>query len=68
LSPEQVRGKGEEDLDGRSDLYSLGVVMYEMLTGDLPIKGEMPIEVLIAHIQTPPKPVQEVRAGSPHPG
>ena len=60
MSPEQAKG---EQVDGRSDLYSLGMVMYEMLTGDLPLKGDTTIEFLLAHIRTPPRPIREIRPG-----
>ncbi len=67
MSPEQAMGKTGAELDGRSDLYSVGVVMYEMLTGELPIKAESELQMLIGHINTPPQPVRvrrpEVPAG-----
>jgi len=61
MSPEQAKGLKGEQFDGRSDLYSLGVVAYQMLTGDLPLKADSTLELLMAHINTPPKPIQEVR-------
>jgi TPR repeat protein/serine/threonine protein kinase len=56
MSPEQAKGISGDQLDARSDIYSLGVVMYQMLTGELPVKGDTPLQVLFAHVQTPPIP------------
>jgi tRNA A-37 threonylcarbamoyl transferase component Bud32/tetratricopeptide (TPR) repeat protein len=58
MSPEQVLGKHGDELDGRSDIYSLGVVMYQMLAGELPFKAETTMQLLLAHILTPPKPLR----------
>ena len=51
ISPEQIRG---EPLDGRSDLYSLGITLYEMITGRLPVHGESFPEIINWHLQGVP--------------
>jgi serine/threonine-protein kinase len=61
MSPEQAMGKRGDQLDGRSDLYSLGVVMYQMLSGELPFKADTTMEMLLAHLQKPPLPLKELR-------
>jgi serine/threonine protein kinase len=61
MSPEQARGMRGADLDGRSDLYSLGIVMYQMLAGGLPFNADTSMEWILAHVQTPPKTFREFR-------
>lgn len=56
LSPEQARGK---NVDGRSDLYALGCVMYEMVAGKPPFEGDSPFSVAYQHVQEDPTPPSE---------
>lgn len=56
FSPEQARGGA---VSAKSDIYSLGAVMYEMLTGSVPFTGETPISIAIKHLQDVPKPPRE---------
>jgi serine/threonine protein kinase len=57
MSPEQI--KGEVNLDPRSDLYSLGVSLYEVVTGARPFQGDSEYSIMAAHLQkNPPPPIQ----------
>jgi eukaryotic-like serine/threonine-protein kinase len=62
LSPEQARG-GE--VDQRSDLYSLGVVLYELLTGKTPFEGDTPVEIAMKHLSNTPQAPSELRPDIP---
>jgi serine/threonine protein kinase len=61
LSPEQAMGKRSEELDGRSDLYSLGLVMYQMLTSELPFQADSAAGWMLVRLQEPPRPIRSAR-------
>jgi serine/threonine protein kinase len=61
MSPEQATLADEVAIDGRSDLYSLGVVLYEMVTGVHPFRSETPIGMLMHQVQSEPLPPHMVR-------
>lgn len=64
FSPEQARG----NLAGKqSDLYSLGVILYEMVTGQVPFSGESPISVAMKHVQDPVEPPRRLNPDIPEP-
>lgn len=58
ISPEQALAK---PADHRSDIYSLGILFYEMLTGEVPFDGVTAREVMMHHVQTPPTPPSKIR-------
>ena len=62
IAPEQARGAAP---DARSDIYSLGIVMYEMLTGKLPFVGDSDLEVAVKHMNAEPVPPREIKPDIP---
>ena len=60
LAPEQV---SQEPADARSDIYSLGIVMFEMLTGRVPFGAEDELEMITQHVYTPPPPLHKFVSG-----
>ena len=63
ISPEQAAG--EKGIDRRTDLYSVGVMMYEMITGKLPFDGENPVSIALKQISEEPKPPHELNPNIP---
>jgi serine/threonine protein kinase len=63
MSPEQAMG--EKDVDGRADLYALGVVGWQMLAGELPFHSENTPGMLMKHISEPPRSLSTMRSGLP---
>jgi serine/threonine protein kinase/tetratricopeptide (TPR) repeat protein len=64
MSPEQAAGK---DIDQRSDIYSLGVIIYEMATGEVPFTGDSSLSIAMQHKLDPPKPPIELNRRVPEP-
>jgi serine/threonine-protein kinase len=62
MAPEQVLG---EDIDARADLYAMGVVLYHLLTGQLPFRGHTPFEMAQSRLRDQPTPVRSVRRELP---
>lgn len=63
MSPEQAAG---EEATEQSDIYSVGIILYEMLTGAVPFKGQSLHQVIMQHINEPPKPIHEINPDVPY--
>jgi serine/threonine-protein kinase len=62
MAPELIRG---EEIDGRADLYSLGILMYEMLSGEPPYDGDNPMNILFRHLDGDARPLGQFVPGLP---
>jgi hypothetical protein len=62
MSPEQGQG---QPMDARSDVYSLSIMLYEMLAGKLPFDADTPVGIIMQHIMTPPLPIEEINPTAP---
>lgn len=62
MAPEQAEGR---TVDARTDLYSLGVVLYELITGQVPFSADTPMAVLMKHVYAPPPPPRSVKPEIP---
>ena len=67
MSPEQASGTRGDELDGRSDLYALGIVLYEMLTGRVPFHSDTPVSTVLQQLHDAPRPPRELRPDLPEP-
>lgn len=63
ISPEQAQG--QNDVDSRTDVYSLGIVMYELVTGRVPFFGDTSYAIIHSQINTPPQPPHEINPDIP---
>jgi len=63
MSPEQVQGADKPD--ARSDIYSLGVVVFEMLAGEVPFSGTTPLSIMVSHANKPPPRLSEINPDVP---
>jgi serine/threonine protein kinase len=63
LSPEQVKGLGE--VDGRSDVYSMGILLFEMVTGSKPFDSRSQFDIMQAHVMSPPPEPSDLREDVP---
>jgi serine/threonine-protein kinase len=62
MSPEQASGGPESAVDGRADLYAVGVILYELVTGAHPFRADTPMGMLVQHLHTAPSPPRAINA------
>lgn len=65
MSPEQAELDPDRPIDARSDIYSLGVVLYQMVTGQVPFSGKSPTAILHKHVYEPPPPPRSLASSVP---
>ena len=63
MSPEQVYG--DKELDGRSDIYALGVILFQMLTGTVPYEADTPARMMMKHVMDPVPQIHQIRPDLP---
>jgi serine/threonine protein kinase len=63
MSPEQARG--DKQIDGRSDVYALGAILYQMLTGELPYQADTPVQLAVKHVLDPVPHILEINPSLP---
>lgn len=63
MSPEQIQG--DHQIDGRSDIYALGIILFHMLTKEMPFKADTPAKLMMAHVLDPVPAISRIRPGLP---
>ncbi len=63
MSPEQIQG--DRQIDGRSDIYALGIILFHMLTKDMPFKADTAAKLMMAHVLDPVPAISKIRPGLP---
>ncbi|MCB0000812.1 MAG: serine/threonine protein kinase, partial [Anaerolineales bacterium] len=63
MSPEQVHG--DQAIDGRSDIYTLGIILFEMITGHKPFRADTPVKLMMAHVLNPVPSILDSRPDLP---